>query len=259
MRTRILRVAVLSLAVLGLSAFALGGWAVITVDELPDALTVGQPTKIAFSVRQHGATLLDQLTPVLVANDEDGGTPAVSVRAAASGGPGHYMATFSVPRSGEWTITINSGFLNNHVTLYPIPAVAAGARARPAEPPASIGRRLFVAKGCVGCHVHDAATGNVPMSVGPNLTPRRYAADYLARFLADPSIARTPGKVFSMPNLGLAPGEIASLVAFINAERGPWSSYRPVRKTSSMSDLPVGSSISSTRAPAATSASMILR
>ena len=78
---------------------------------------------------------------------------------------------------------------------------------------------LYVAKGCVGCHVHGAVTGYVPMNVGPNLTPKRYQADYLAKLLVDPSIARTPGQQNQMPKLGLKPAEITALVAFINADR----------------------------------------
>jgi hypothetical protein len=67
--------------------------------------------------------------------------------------------------------------------------------------------------------VHDATAGNNSLAVGPNLTPRRYQADYLAKLLANPSIARTPGQQFEMPNLQLKAGEIAALVAFINVDR----------------------------------------
>jgi hypothetical protein len=59
------------------------------------------------------------------------------------------------------------------------------------------------------------------MSVGPNLTPKRYQAEYRARLLVDPSVARTPGQkqTWTMPNLDLKTREIAALVAFINADR----------------------------------------
>jgi hypothetical protein len=67
--------------------------------------------------------------------------------------------------------------------------------------------------------VHDSAVGNNSIAVGPNLTPRRYQADYLAKLLANPSIARTPGQQSTMPNLGLKTAEIAALVAFINVDR----------------------------------------
>jgi hypothetical protein len=57
------------------------------------------------------------------------------------------------------------------------------------------------------------------MNVGPALTGRRYPADYLAKFLADPPIAspRQAGSL-GMPNLQLKQPEIAALVAFINTE-----------------------------------------
>src|SRR5256885_9087581 len=41
----------------------LGGWAVVTVDELPDYATVRQPLKLSFIVRQHGMRPLDGLRP----------------------------------------------------------------------------------------------------------------------------------------------------------------------------------------------------
>jgi mono/diheme cytochrome c family protein len=88
-----------------------------------------------------------------------------------------------------------------------------------ATPPATLaaaerGRRLFVAKGCVTCHVHAEASGGASLAVGPELTGKRFAAEYLARFLANPAI-----KTDRMPDLGLKPAEIAALSAFINADR----------------------------------------
>jgi hypothetical protein len=53
---------------------------------------------------------------------------------------------------------------------------------------------------------------------GPDLTERRFAADYLARFLADPTI-KPPSNGKRMPNPGLREKDIAPLVAFINADR----------------------------------------
>ena len=66
-------------------------------------------------------------------------------------------------------------------------------------------------------HVHAAVgiTGELS-DYGPNLTDLRFPPDYLARFLADPSIKpSTNGK--RMPNLSLREKEIAPLIAFINA------------------------------------------
>jgi hypothetical protein len=73
--------------------------------------------------------------------------------------------------------------------------------------------------GCVTCHTHRDVpiTGEVS-DFGPDLTNRRFPADYLARFLANPSIKpATNGK--RMPSLGLRDKDIAPLIAFINAER----------------------------------------
>jgi mono/diheme cytochrome c family protein len=219
MNTRFLKPAALVLASLGAAAFTFGGWAVITVDELPRSLTVSRPVNIAFTVRQHGIKPLDGLRPTVVAASEKKATGEVRASASASGPAGHYVATVVVPRDGNWRITINSGFMASRITLPPIRAVAAGTRIEDRETPAELGQRLFIAKGCVTCHVHGAVEGYQSLSVGPDLTPKRYQTEFLAKLLADPSTARTPGKQWTMPNLGLKTAEITSLVAFINAER----------------------------------------
>ena len=78
------------------------------------------------------------------------------------------------------------------------------------------GRRLFVAKGCVTCHLH-RAVNETSIAVGPELTGRRFAPEYLARFLADPAaVIPPPSGAFGMPNLRLKPAEIAALTAFLN-------------------------------------------
>lgn len=219
MHKRVLWLSALATVALGSTSLSLGGWAVSTVDDLPQTLVVGQPVSLGFMVRQHGHTPLDRLSPTIVASDEKGEAGQVKASADASGAVGHYVATIVVPRAGDWTLTINSGFMGSHVTLYPIPTTTTAIR-RPADnTPADVGRRLFVAKGCVTCHVHDAVNGNNSIAVGPDLTPRRYQADYLAKLLANPSIARTSGQQSVMPNLELKAPEIAALVAFINVDR----------------------------------------
>jgi mono/diheme cytochrome c family protein len=217
MHKRLLRLGALALAALGGMAFSFGGWAVVTVDDLPQSLTVGQPTTLAFAIRQHGVTLLNGLTPTLVAVDEKGEAAGVNAPATRDG-EGHYVAKLTVPRPGHWSVTINTSFMNNRTKLSPIPAVVAGQRVKDVAV-ADVGQSLYVAKGCVGCHVHGAVTGYPAMNVGPNLTPKRYQAEYLAKLLVDPSIARTPGQQNKMPALGLKPAEISALVAFINADR----------------------------------------
>jgi len=93
---------------------------------------------------------------------------------------------------------------------------ASGLRLRRALADAERGRRLFVAKGCVTCHLH-RAVNETSIAAGPELTGRRFAPEYLARFLADPAAVIPPASgAFGMPNLHLKPTEIAARTAFLN-------------------------------------------
>ncbi len=88
----------------------------------------------------------------------------------------------------------------------------------PSAPP-EIGQALFLAKGCIVCHRHDAVRearkelGS--FSIGPNLTKVKADPDYLRRWLKDPSAVK-PGT--GMPTLGLSATEIETLIAFLNAD-----------------------------------------
>jgi mono/diheme cytochrome c family protein len=193
-----------------------GGWAVVTLDTLPDSLVVGKPTALGFVVRQHGMTPVGGLRPVVEAVL---GSDRVTAAAEPGDRPGHYVAKLTVPRAGDWVITVNGGFgQQSPLTLLPTKAVAADAQSTPNLPAAERGRRLFLAKGCVTCHQNTLATPNDSMGIGPLLVPQKYQADFLARILADPSGTLPPrGQVgATMPNLNLQPQEIAALVAFIN-------------------------------------------
>ena len=57
----------LGVAVLPVAAFSFGGWAVVTVDDLPDSIVAGKPVSLSFAVRQHGRTLLPNLSPQVTA------------------------------------------------------------------------------------------------------------------------------------------------------------------------------------------------
>jgi mono/diheme cytochrome c family protein len=128
------------------------------------------------------------------------------------------VATVNVPATGEWKIKIESGFGPSSGKLLPLRAIDSTART-PVISEAERGRMLFAGKGCVTCHVHDAVpVKGIPTSA-PELTERRFAPEYLRAFLANPSIKPPAQAGGQMPNLQLAPREIASLVAFINNER----------------------------------------
>lgn len=81
------------------------------------------------------------------------------------------------------------------------------------------GERLFVAKGCVVCHTHDAVA-DVKQTIAfnyedaPNLTNFTADPNYLAKWLDDPAAVK-PGTF--MPKLNLSDDEIGALVLFINA------------------------------------------
>lgn len=223
MSKRPLTVAALALAALAGTAFTFGGWCVITVDDLPEYVTVGKPTEITFNIRQHGVSLMNMLKPVISAKS---GGAEVNANATAAKGIGRYTVTLLVPKAGDWTVTINSGFMNNRATLAPIPAIAAGASPPKPAPAADRGERLFVAKGCVTCHVHGEVAGSGSIAIGPNLTPKRYQPEFLAKFLADPSIARTPGAKEIMPKLELNSAEVVAITAFLNNEKQVSSNRR---------------------------------
>jgi mono/diheme cytochrome c family protein len=214
--------AAIATAAIALSAYAFGGWAIITVDDLPETLVVSRPVTLSFVVRQHGVTPLDKLSPAVTATD---GKSEVTARVTA-GARGHYSSTLVLPRSGEWSITIHSGFRASRITLLPVRAIDPGAAAPVIRSFAERGERLFVAKGCLTCHTHGAFAGKgyQTLDVGPDLTPKRYEPGYLTRFLTDPSIQRTPGRS-EMPALGLSTAELSALVAFINGDR-PVATHR---------------------------------
>jgi cytochrome c len=100
--------------------------------------------------------------------------------------------------------------------LTPAPAVAGNP---------AVGRQLFGAKGCGGCHTLDGLPGAAGVA-GPNLTnvtlrptlageTLPMAPDSLARWLLDPP-ALKPGTL--MPRLGLSPQEAQDLTAFLYSQ-----------------------------------------
>jgi len=206
MASKAMRVLVPGLLLPGLMAHA-GGWAVITVDDLPDYAEAAKPIALSFTVRQHGVTPLDQLTPSI---------RATSGRLTANGtvrsaGAGHYNASLTLPSAGDGSVTIRSGFGSSDVTLLPLPVIDHGGSLTRAVTDSERGERLFVAKGCVTCHVQ--------IAVGPRLDGKKFDVGYISGFLAKPpTTPRDPGKG-TMPNLGLQPREIASLVSYLNSDR----------------------------------------
>jgi len=213
---------------------AFGGWAVVKVSKVPDAWVVGKPLQLSWQTRQHGVHPLgpgDGLRPTLEARSGSRVVRGTAEAYAEEGWKG-FRGTIVFPATGDWQVTINSDFGGARAVLLPWRVVDSMRTIRgtveehlatlgiPRFSEVERGRRLFVSQGCVSCHVHRAVEiASGPMSsFGPELTDRRLPADYLARFLKDPSIKPpTDGK--QMPNLDMREKEILPLVAFLTADR----------------------------------------
>ena len=208
---------------------SMGGWAVVTVLKIPDAWVAGKPLILSWQVRQHGFSPLDSLHPVIEARSGSRRITGAASQYAEPGWKG-YRGTITFPEPGVWQVTINSGFGRSKAVLVPWRVVDSvrPIRGTVEEHLKTLGiqpfneqergRRMFAAAGCVSCHTHRDVpiTGQVS-DIGRDLSNRSFPADYLARFLANPSIKpSTNGK--RMPSLGLRQKDIAPLIAFINSD-----------------------------------------
>jgi hypothetical protein len=186
----------------------MGGWAVVTVKDLPEYFVAGQQYTIEFQVRQHGRTLLSGLRPQLVMND-------VTIPAVPRSSEGAYAATFTAPTPGQLSLTIRSGFGNTELHLYPETVVAAGT-SRPAIVARDRGQMLFVAKGCNTCHSNidlvNRPDNQAALTVGPELGGRHLARELVIQKLKNPASQ-------IMPDLGLSDAEASVIAAFLGGER----------------------------------------
>jgi cytochrome c551/c552 len=182
-----------------------GGWAVVTVENPPEHLTVGVPFTLEYSVRQHGQTMLDGLSGQVEAKAKNR-TERVDARAGTT--KGKYVATLVLPGEGSWTITVHSGFGPSRTTMKPITVTAAGAPVV-AMSVAERGEHLFVAKGCVTCHVEMKV---IPTDVRSN----KYDEKFVKQLLTDPkSVPKRHNAGVEMPNLNLKSAEISALAAYL--------------------------------------------
>ena len=97
-------------------------------------------------------------------------------------------------------------------------AVSAAACAQPpTTPPEAVvarGEAAFKTNGCYGCHM----IGKFGTPIGPDLSTvgRKYAPDYLARWLRDPAMQRPSAH---MPALELTDADIRALAAYLGSLR----------------------------------------
>jgi hypothetical protein len=127
-----------------------GGWAVITLDELPGQVEANQPLEVGFMIRQHGVTPLSGQSPVIRAH-LDGSTEAVRVVAEEKGEVGHYAATLTLPQTGEWQWEIEAfGAAQPMPALTVVEAAMAVTKSEPATVPTNFNNYLSLLAGGVG-------------------------------------------------------------------------------------------------------------
>ena len=285
-----LAIALLLSLILAIPVFA-GGWAVITLDELPVNATVGEPLKVGFTILQHGQTPTTGLSPkitVTLLKDEQ-----FVVIAEEEGAPGHYSAELTFPKEGEWTWSIEAFIIDQpmpsiNVAAAPVTKISSEP-VKQAEPipyvlivrglafglgllgvffafrtrsrfvmtltalclvvgfatfipgaavpkveaqkdvpekavsevsitQVELGRRLFIAKGCITCHVNRKAISSNQWTVttdAPNLSEFSASPEALRLRLKDPASVKSDTW---MPDLNLSDPEIEALIAFINSK-----------------------------------------
>ena len=196
-------------------AFTFGGWAVNTVEDVPEHAVAGKTFDLTYSVRQHGMGLMSGLsgTVNLWSGEKKLQAPAVSI------GEGMYRARITIPQAGDWTYQVVSGFSTFGDVAVPLKVVAATDPAPAALSPYDRGQQLYLAKGCATCHTHQLAKSTFSTRLGTDLSEPKFTSAYLSRFLANPSIKTDWKSSNRMPNLGLKPAEITALTAFLNQEK----------------------------------------
>jgi hypothetical protein len=97
--------ALIAILITSIPVFA-GGWAVITLDELPTDVVTGEPLTIGFTVRQHGRTPMNGLDPTVTARLPEG--DRFVINAEPDDKPGHYTAALTFPKQGNWEWSIQA-------------------------------------------------------------------------------------------------------------------------------------------------------
>jgi cytochrome c553 len=220
MSKRLFPALMILLVVTGLSVICLntaavgGGWALVTLDEWPTQVIANQPFTIGYSLRQHGLHLLSYESGSVQFEQGEHETNRLQFRALPTLTEGHYKATITLPAAGLWQWRIGAWGPHAMPPLRVNAAPPAPGQAFELEQPAMLGRALFVAKGCSSCHGLPGDPSH--HGFAPSLSNLGLSAAYLRLWLSDPK-ALKPGTL--MPNLGLKPGEIEALTAFLIPEQ----------------------------------------
>ena len=99
------RLVVLAAALLLLalaSPGAAGGWAVTTLDAVPDRFEAGRAYDIGYTILQHGATPVDLPSTGIRITSADSGKQ-LTFDGRRDGAVGHYVARVTFPAAGGWS------------------------------------------------------------------------------------------------------------------------------------------------------------
>jgi mono/diheme cytochrome c family protein len=121
-RSRIALMLALLLSLIFVIPVFAGGWAIISLDELPTGVVAGEPLTIGFSVLQHGQTPMTGLTPTItVTLPKD---DYFVVNAEPEGKPGHYTAILNFPKEGDWNWSIQAFTMDQSMPTLSVAAPA---------------------------------------------------------------------------------------------------------------------------------------
>src|SRR5262249_29698328 len=106
-----------------------GGWAVITLDELPTDVVADKSLTIGFMVLQHGRTPMTDLKPTVTAKLPKG--EQLTFFAAPKGKPGHYTAVLTFPQDGNWEWSIQAFTMDQKMPVLNVSASSTGTVSQP--------------------------------------------------------------------------------------------------------------------------------
>jgi hypothetical protein len=125
-RYRIALVAMLAAMAIPTVAMA-GGWAMASFDNVPAEFEAGSTYDLEYTILQHGQTPVDVGSSQVRFVDSSGSV--VEVDAVATGDPGRYAVSVTIPEAGSWQWSVTMGDFGDHEmgTVVVTEAVAAAA------------------------------------------------------------------------------------------------------------------------------------
>lgn len=204
-----------------------GGWLITTMHEWPEQLVVGTPTTLTFTMRQHGEEKLSGRAPTLRLSRGGWLSGRERIEVSRTAERGVYRATFTPEEAGSLSIAVDTDFNGWTTPMLPLTVVERGMKPQ-AQDAVTRGRDLFVAKGCVGCHVKaddEALEEFRTVPVGPALSGRSYPREWIIAKILDPAAqrtgpdGRTPAQAPVMPQLEVNAAEAAAIASYLNARR----------------------------------------